>query len=142
VLLDEAGIARRSNIVRHGSLEFTLPPEHHQRNQLRFVDAKKFLKSLGVTIVLVKRVLEAVFFSEQALGPLSALLVGKYPAIHVLGLDNEDAKLRDDDVVDLRRAIAGLKRNVVQRDVDFWIEQELLGNCADSFSDPTLDERF
>lgn len=32
VLLDEAGIARRTNIVRHGRLEFTLTPEHHQRN--------------------------------------------------------------------------------------------------------------
>lgn len=67
-----------------------------------------------MTIVLVKRVLEAVFFSEQALGPLSTLLVAKYPAIHVLGLDDEDAKLRDDDMVDLRRTIAGLQRNVVQ----------------------------
>lgn len=43
VLLDEAGIASRTNIVRHGRLEFTLPPEHHQRNQFRFVDAEKFL---------------------------------------------------------------------------------------------------
>ena len=108
MLLDEAGVARRTNIVRHGGLEFTLPPEHHQRNQLRFVDTKKLLKSLGVTIVLVKRVLEAVFFPVQALGPLSALLVAKYPAIHVLGLDDEDAKLRNDDVVDLRRTVAGL----------------------------------
>lgn len=140
MLLDEAGIARRTNIVRHGGLEFTLPPEHHQRNQLRFVDTKKLLKSLGVTIVLVKRVLETVFFPVQALGPLSALLVAKYPAIHVLGLDDEDAKFRDDDVVDLRRAIADLQGNVVQRNIDSGIKQELLGNCAYSFPDPTLDE--
>jgi len=93
-----------------------------------------------VTIVLVKRVLETVFFPKQALGPLSALLVAKYPAIHVLGLDDEDAKLRDDDMVDLRRTIADLQRNVVQRDVDFGIKQEFLGNRAYSFPDPTLDE--
>lgn len=43
VLLDETGIASRTNIVRHGRLEFTLPPEHHKRNQFRFVDAEKLL---------------------------------------------------------------------------------------------------
>ena len=32
-------------------------------------------------------------------------------------------------MVDLRRTIFGLQRNVVQRDVDFGIKQELLGNC-------------
>jgi hypothetical protein len=64
---------------------------------------------------------------------LSALLVAKYPAIHVLGLDDEDAKLRDDDVVDLRRAIAGLQGNVVQRNIDFGIKQELWATGAYTF---------
>lgn len=128
VLLDEAGIAGGSNVVRHLGLEFTFAPEHHQRDQLRFVYTKKRLQRFGVAIILVKRVLKSVFFSEQTLCPLRALHVPEYPTIHVLGLDDEDAVLRDDDVVDLGRAMLGLKSNVVQRDIDFGVEQQLLSN--------------
>lgn len=123
VLLDKAGIASRSNVVRHWGLEFTFAPEHHQRDQLRFVYAKKRLQRFGMAIILVKRILKPVFLAKQTLCPLRALHIPEYPAIHVLGLNDEDAVLRDDDVVDLSRAMLGLQRNVVQGDVDFRVEQ-------------------
>jgi len=140
VLLDEAGIAGGSNIVWHRGLEFTFSPEHHQRDQLGFVYAKKRLKRFGMAIILVKRILKPVFLAEQTLCPLRALHIPKYPAGHVLGLDDEDAVLRDDDVVDLGRAMLGLQRNVVQRDIDFGVEQQLLSNSSYGFANPTLDE--
>lgn len=76
-----------------------------------------------MAIILVKRILKPVFLAEQILCPLRTLCVAEYPAVHVLGLNDEDAVLRDDDVIDLRRAMLGLQRNVVQRDVNFRVEQ-------------------
>lgn len=140
VLPDEAGIAGRSNIVRHGGLEFTFAPEHHQRDELGFVYAEKLLKRLDMAIILVKRVLKSVFLAEQALCPLSTLHVPEYPPVDVFGLDDEDAVLRDNDVVDLRRPMLGLQRNVVQRDIDFGVQKQLLGDSTHGFADPTLDE--
>lgn len=122
MLLDETGIAGGSNIVWHGGLEFAFAPEHHQGDELRRVQAEELLQCLGMAIILVKGVLKPVFFAEQTLCPLSTLRVTEDPAIHIFGLDDKDAVFRDDDVVNLRRAVFSLQRNVVQRDVDFGVK--------------------
>lgn len=93
-----------------------------------------------MAVVLVQRVLETVFLAEQALRPLGAFRVAENPASHVLGLNDEDAVFRDDDVVDLGGSVSGLQRDVVQREINLRVEQQLLGNRAEGFADPALDE--
>lgn len=67
VALDVADIAIPNDVGWHLSFEFTFPPEHHDGNQLTFIDPKKLLKCFGMPVVLVKGILETEFLAEQAL---------------------------------------------------------------------------
>ena len=79
-------------------------------------------------VILVQRILERKLLAAgQRLRPLRTLLITENPAGHVLGFDHENAEARNDDVVDLRRAIAGGQRDVVDVFVDVGIEEDLLG---------------
>lgn len=92
-------------------------------------------------IVLVQRILEAVLLPKQTLRPLGTLHVTEDPAIHVLSFDDKNAVFGDDDVVDLRCAVHSLQGDVVQREINLGIEQQLLGDSTHSFANPTFDER-
>ncbi len=47
---------------------------------------------LGMTIILMQWVLEAILLAKQTLRPLATFLVSKNPAFHVLVFDDEDAE--------------------------------------------------
>jgi hypothetical protein len=91
-------------------------------------------------VVLVQWILEAIFLTEQALCPLRTFLIAENPAIHVLRFDHENAVPRDNNMVDLGRPVSVLESNVVDRRVDFRIEQNLLSECACGFADPAFDK--
>ena len=140
VTLDISDIAISHDIGRHLSFEFTFAPEHHHRNELFWGDPKEFLEHLDVPVILVHWVLEAEFFPEQALCPLSTFGIPENPPIHVLRFNDEDPEFGNDDMIDLGGAIAGLDRDIVETDVCLFVEQQLLGEGTGSFADPTFDK--
>lgn len=65
--------------------------------------------------VLENWVLELKLLSVDHLGPVGMHWVGKEPTFVVLGLDDEDSKAGNKDVVDLGGAILQRQRDVVQK---------------------------
>ena len=94
-------------------------------------------------VILVQRILELeLLAARQGLRPLRTLLIAKNPAGHVFGLDHENAEARNDDVVDLRRALAGGQRDVVDVFVDVGIEEDFFGDCGLQLSKQSLQRRL
>jgi len=81
VLLDIAGVAGQQHVLRHRRLEFTFPPEHHERYELALVDTEEGLQGLHMAVILMQRILEAEFLPIQPLRPLRAFGITEYPAI-------------------------------------------------------------
>ena len=100
---------------------------------------QKFFQRLCMPIVLVQRVLKTELLAVERLRPLRLLLVAENPAFHVLRLDHEDAVTRDDDVVNLGRAVGRGDRDVVEVAVHVAIEDDLLGNGQHGFADPPFE---
>lgn len=90
----------------------------------------------------MQRILEAEFLPVQTLRPLRAFGITEYPAIHILGFNDEYPVLRHDDVIDLGRPVRSLERDVVQGKVDGLIEQQLLCKRPERFTQPSLEKRF
>ena len=94
-------------------------------------------------VILVQRILERKLLAAgQRLRPLRTLLIAENPAGHVLGLDHENAEARNDDVVDLRRAVAGGQRDVVDVFVDVGVEEDFFGEGGLEFAKKSLQSRF
>ena len=92
-------------------------------------------------VVLVQRILELkLLAARQRLRPLRTLLIAENPAGHVLGLDHENAEARNDDVVDLRRAVAGGQCDVVDVFVDVGVEEDFLGKGGLEFAGEAFEE--
>lgn len=142
VLFDVTRVARAHHIVRHSCLEFAISPEHHDGKDLVLFNGEEFLKHLDVTVVLMQRVLKAVFLTEQTLRPLATLRIAEDPTIHIFGLDNEYPVLRNNDVIDLGRAVIGLKRDVVEWEIGFRVEEQFVRDGTNGFTDPAFYERF
>ena len=66
-------------------------------------------------MVLMDRVLKLELCFEQDLCPCLIFGIREYPPLVVLSLNHEDAKARNQDVVYLCRAVAMLKRDVIQK---------------------------
>jgi len=92
-----------------------------------------------VAEVLTQRVLHPVLATGLHHAPLDRLLVAEYPAVDVLGLNHEDAVLRDDDVIDLGCSTLSRDGHVVDRGVDRLVEKRPLGCCTHRLADPAFD---
>ncbi len=58
----------------------------------------------------------------------------------VLGFDDKNAMSGDDDMVDLGRPVARLQRDLVEREIDLGVKQQLVRNGAKRFAEPALDQ--
>lgn len=68
-----------------------------------------------MSVVLEYWILELEPVVEQDLSPIRLLRVGEDPTLVALGLDDEYAEPRDEDVINLRRAILHLKGDVIHQ---------------------------
>ncbi len=92
-------------------------------------------------VILVQGILERkLLAARQRLHPLRTLLIAENPAGHVLGFDHENAEARNDDVIDLRRAVAGGQRDVVDVFVDVSVEEDFFGEGGLEFAGEALEE--
>ena len=122
---------RIDHAVGHLSLERAVSGESHDADKIRLVDSEVVCECADVLVVLPHRILEAALLAVDGLRPILALLVAEYPARVCLRLDDENAVLRNDDVVNLRR------RPVRQRQVDVVQNPVLVGQ---PFPQPTCDQ--
>ena len=114
-------IPRIDHAVGHVSLERAVSGESHDADKIRLVNSEIVCECADVLVVLPHRILEPALLMVDGLRPLLALLVAEYPAGVCLRLDDENAVLRNDDVVNLRR------RPVRQRQVDVVQNPVLVG---------------
>jgi hypothetical protein len=141
--LDITHIPACQHILRQRRLELALAPEHHDRMEHGFRQAQEFRECLDMAVILAERVLEAGLFAIKALRPLSVAFPAENPAGEVLGFDNEDAVGRDDDVVNLSGcAVTGGQRDIVEAAVHLGVQEELVGERALNFSQPTFEHGF
>ncbi|MOA11045.1 hypothetical protein D3C78_1309610 [compost metagenome] len=85
-------------------------------------NAERGLQRLEVLVVLPQRVLKLEALLEELLRPLGLLLTAEDPATHVLSFQHENAEARDEHVVDLRGAVQGRQRHVVQAAIDLLVQ--------------------
>ena len=106
------------DIRRHFGLEGAFARERDDAVEIGPVDSEPFRQRADVQVVLAQRVLEAALLPVDRLRPLGAILIAENPPRIVLRLDDEDAVLRHDDVVNLRRRpVRQGKVDVVENDV-------------------------
>ena len=108
------------DIRRHFGLEGAFARERDDAVEIGPVDSEPFRQRADVQVVLAQRVPEAALLPVDRLRPLGAILIAENPPRIVLRLDDKDAVLRHDDVVDLRRRpVRQGEVNVVKNDVLF-----------------------
>jgi len=76
--------------------------DHNGFDGPRWQEVEKVTHGLRVSHVLKKWILERVLATKHHLRPFRMLGIGEDPTVVVLGLDDKDAKSRDQDVVYLR----------------------------------------
>ena len=89
--------------VRNRGLELERTTKDDDPTQYARIDAKEFLESLDVAVVLVKRILKPELLLEVNGCPVRVGSVPEYPARPILQLNDKDSKSRHDEVVDLCR---------------------------------------
>lgn len=117
--------AQIDHIVRHGRLELAVADENDQRKQLVRIKRQRRLQRLGMFVILVQRILELARVPVNLLGPSLLLGITEDPAFHIFGFYDEYAIARDNDMINLRRAILGRQGNVFKQRIDFFIEKKL-----------------
>lgn len=96
-------LARIDDIRRHFGLEGAVARERDDAVEKGLVESKTFRQGADVQVVLAQRILESALPPIDRLRPLGAILIAENPPRIGLRLDDEDAVLRDNNVVDLRR---------------------------------------
>ena len=96
------GISRIDDAIRHEGAKFATARERNNARKVIPWNLEVGGKSADMPVILPDRVLEGVLAMVDGLRPLRGVLVGEYPAGVVLGFDDEDPVLADNDVVDLR----------------------------------------
>lgn len=110
------------NIGRHCGLEGAAADKDDNRVHRLRADLQHRLQCLQVLVVLVNRVLELKTLLVNLLRPPSLLFTAEDPAAHVLRLQHEEAEGRNKHMVDLRSAVRGDQRYVMQAAVDLTIQ--------------------
>ncbi len=78
-------------------------------------EIKEVLHRTNMPEILQDRVLELELAIEKNLSPVRLLSVAEDPALVVLGFDDEHAKPRNEDVVNLSCTVLQLKRDVIHQ---------------------------
>ncbi len=113
-MLDEPG--KSKNSVRNFGLELCVAREDDNRlDNIRRQKIKKFSHRANMPKILDDWVLELELSVEKDLGPTGVIRVREDPAFVVLCFDHEDAKSRNEDVVNLSCAILQLKGDVIHQ---------------------------
>ena len=87
-------------------LNLTLSDKENDRVEGFVGQPKIFGKALGMSVILMQRVLESKFISAwERLGPLSIVFVPEDPAVKILGFNDEYSIDRNEDVIDLSGAV-------------------------------------
>ena len=76
----------------HGRFRRRRANKHHKIIELITPSAEELLHNSDMMIILAQRVLKMRFMPVHDLGPTRLIFTAEYPARHVLGLDNENAK--------------------------------------------------
>lgn len=106
VFSDPCEQAMVEDVAGHRGFEFGPTDEEDEGMKLVFGDAEKPGEDFHMEVVLMERILEAVFGSIDLLGPLTLLFRTEDPAFVVFRLDDEDAEGGDDDMIELGGALA------------------------------------
>ena len=75
----------------------------------RGIEFQQLSRGLDVLVVLAKWGLELIGVAVDLLGPPGLRFAAEDPALRVLGLDDDHAVRRDDDMMDLRRVVGGMR---------------------------------
>ena len=137
--LDVGCVPCQHHVTRHNGLEFAFTPEHHQRVELVLFNLQEFRKCLKVPVVLSQGVLNSVLAAWPNNGPLRRLLISKNPAINIFCLYDKDAVSGNDDVINLRSSILRQKGQIVQGDIDRFVEKSPMGCRPHRFTDPSFN---
>ena len=121
-LTERTDVVRRTPRIdyafRHVRLEGAIAGEHHDAVEIRLVNAEVVRNRADVPVVLPYRILEPALLSVDRLRPLGAPLIAEYPARISLRLDDEDAVLRHDNMVDLGGGPIGKRQlDIIQHQV-------------------------
>ena len=90
--------------VRNRSLELERTTKDDDAVQYTRIDAKEGFESLHMAVVLPKWILKLELLSEVNSCPIRRPAIREDPSRAILQLNDEDPKLGDHQVVDLRRA--------------------------------------
>ena len=107
----DCGDPRPVSVTEHSNRDRSLELERATKDddamQYARIDAKEILESLHMTVVLPKRILKPELLVEVNCRPVRVGGVPEDPARPILQFNDEDPKLRHDEVVDLRRTTQG-----------------------------------
>lgn len=126
------------DIGGHLCLECTITEEKNHRMQLPVVDAKVIRKGFCMSEILAKWILETIFVTKDHLTPLCAILGTEYPPPVIFGLDHEDTKNGNQNVVDLRSAIRRGHDEIVQPVINLGIQSQPHSKSGDFFAKPAF----
>lgn len=88
-------------------LNLTLSDKENDRVEGFVGQPKIFGKALGMSVILMQRVLKSKFVSApKRLGPLSIAFVPEDPAVEILGLHDKNSIDRNEDVIDLSSTVS------------------------------------
>ena len=122
-------------------LESTIPNEEHDAVNSLPRNIELLGNHARVAVVLPKGILESVFASEDRLRPLSVGSVTVDPAFHVFRLNHENAKSRDNEMIDLRcRPIVSSQDEIVDPAVNRAIQEQCDPQCRQLLAYPTFEE--
>lgn len=95
-------------------LQFRGAHKHNDRMKSDTLEIREdFLQGIHMCPVLFNGIPELRFLVVYRLRPVLRALVSVNPAAEVLGLDNEDPRTGDDEVVNLSRSCAGPNQQIV-----------------------------
>lgn len=85
------------------------------------IERQEISETFRVAVILSHGVLKAALFPKYHLRPVRVGLASKYPTAHVFRFNDEYSKARDQNVIDLRGAIAIRQDDVVNGPVHFSV---------------------
>lgn len=102
---DVAAQTRAKHIGWQWRFEFTFSDKEHDGVKEPSLQFQELSEAFDVAEILAKRILKPVLVAVDALTPGAVLLIAQNPSLHVLRLDNENAKSRNQNMIKLGRAV-------------------------------------
>ena len=98
-------------------------------NKAFYIGCKLF-NANHLKFIVCQRILKRIVVPINTLGPLSPGCLPKYPAFFILGLNDENAKRRHDQGVDLRGSVGPRNDDVVKPFVCPLVEKQRNLKCG------------